>query len=288
MAHAEISLLEQLSTNSSPYVDPIARLDWRALDMSRPWLPAEAVSLYGLPAYAALPEAVRIRLSQFEFIGFIQSGIWLEGIFIERLSRNMRHTISAQELAYYLHEIREESGHSLMFLELMEKSGIHMPGAWRNRPFVTDFLGRYTPLHSTLFWLAVTIGEEIPDHLNRFIRTQGNGVVCPVVRQMCTLHIIDEARHIAHAHSALDASLKRAGKLRRNILTPLLNLMIKQFAYTFYLPSKDVYEMAGLTPGYQWRTMAQNNPARQQFVRKCLNPTINRLRELEFDVRHPW
>ncbi|MHB8847333.1 MAG: diiron oxygenase, partial [Burkholderiales bacterium] len=118
MAHAELSLLEQLTTNSSPYADPLTRLEWDKLDQNKPWLPATAVSLFGLPEYDALPEAVRTRLSQYEFTGFIQAGIWLEAIFIERLSKNLKHTQSAQELAYFLHEIREESGHSLMFLKL--------------------------------------------------------------------------------------------------------------------------------------------------------------------------
>lgn len=287
MSHADTSLVEQLSTNSLPYIDPLARLDWSALDMGKPWLPEGAISLAGLPEFANLPEAVRTRLSQFEFTGFIHAGIWLEGIFIERLSRNQRNTISSQELAYYLHEIREEAGHSLMFLKLMETSGIHLPGAWRNRPAVTDFLGRHTPLHSTLFWLAVTIGEEIPDRLNRYIRTHGGNSIDGVIHQMCTLHIIDEARHIAHARGALEASLRDINPLKRWLLTPVLDLMIRQFTRTFYLPSADVYEMAGLAPGKTWQDLARRNPARLEFIHKCLNPTLNTLREHGFAVANP-
>ena len=287
MAHADHYLLEQLSTNSLPYIDPVARLDWGSLDISQPWLPEDAVSLYGLAEYHELPETTRIRLSQLEFTGFIQAGIWLESIFIERLSRNLRHTDSSQELAYHLHEIREEAGHSLMFLKLMEASSIHLPGAWRNRPVIADFLGRHTPLNSTLFWLAVTIGEEIPDRLNRHIRQQGKGLIDHLIYQLCTLHIIDEARHISHAHSALKASLTNTGKLKRMLLTPILNLLIRQFTRTFYIPSNDVYEIAGLTPGKKWRKLAQNNPARQAFVLKCLNPTLNNLRERGFPVKDP-
>lgn len=293
MAHAETSLLEQLSTNSLPYADPLVRLDWSALDMTLPWLPQEAVSLVGLTAFDSLPESARTRLSQLEFIGFIHAGIWLEGMFIERLSRNLRHTVSSSELVYYLHEIREEAGHSLMFLKLMETSGIQLPGAWHDRPAITDFLGRYTPLHSTLFWLAVTIGEEIPDRMNRYIRTHGGKqadnvrAVDGLIHQMCTLHIIDEARHIAHARGALEASLRTTSAFKRRLLTPMLNLMIRQFTRTFYLPPSTVYELAGLNPGNKWRSMAQRNPARRAFISKCLHPTLNMLREHGFAVRDP-
>lgn len=287
MAHAELSLLEQLSTNSSPYSDPLTRLDWDKLDLNQPWLPPAAVSLYGLPEYDALPEAVRIRLSQYEFTGFIHAGIWLESIFIERLSKNLKHTQSAQELAYFLHEIREESGHSLMFLKLMEHSGLRLPGVWRHRPFIADFLGRHTPLNSTLFWLAVTIGEEVPDRLNRYVRTQGHDSVDSVIRQMCTLHIIDEARHIAHARSALETSLEQTGPIGRKLLTLIVNVLIRQFTRTFYLPGADVYELAGLNSGKQWRALAQKNPARRDFILKCLNPTLHMLRRHGFDVKDP-
>jgi hypothetical protein len=287
MAHAELSLLEQLSTNSAHYSDPLTRLDWQSLDANRPWLPEEAVSLFGLPEYDELSNTLKVRLSQYEFTGFIQAGIWLEAIFIERLSKNLRHTQSTQELAYYLHEIREESGHSLMFLKLMEKSGLRLPGVWRHRPFVADFLGRHTPLNTTLFWLAVTIGEEVPDRLNRYVRTEGKDKVDNVIRQMCTLHIIDEARHIAHARSALEASLKHCGTLQRRLLTPVINLLIQQFVRTFYLPSADVYELAGLSHGKQWRELARRNPARRAFILKCLNPTLHMLRSHGFAVRDP-
>lgn len=287
MARADISLLEQLATNSSPYSDPLVRLDWNKLDLSLPWLPDTAVSLYGLAEYEALPEIQRIRLSQYEFTGFIHAGIWLEAIFIERLSKNLKHTQSTQELAYFLHEIREESGHSLMFMKLMECSGLRLPGVWRNRPFIADFLGRHTPLDSTLFWLAVTIGEEVPDRLNRYIRTQGQDQVDGVIRQMCTLHVIDEARHIAHGRDALEASLLQTSGWQRRLLTPVVNTLIQQFTRTFYLPGADVYELAGLNPGKRWRTLAQKNPARREFILKCLSPTLYLLRSHGFDVHDP-
>ncbi len=287
MAYAELSLLEQLATNSSPYHDPLQRLNWETLDTKAYWLPPTAISLFGTREYDELAETTRIRLSQYEFTGFIQAGLWLEAIFVERLSRNLKHTQSAQELAYYLHEIREESGHSLMFLKLMEKGGLRLPGVWRNRPRTADFLGRHAPINTTLFWLAVTIGEEVPDKLNRYIRTHGNDSVDPLIRQMCTLHVIDEARHIAHARNALEQSLARTSTWHKKLLTPVVNLLIRQFVTTFYLPQTDVYELSGLNPGHQWREIARHNPARREFIQSCLKPSLNLLRGHGFAVKDP-
>lgn len=287
MAHAETSLLQQLNINSDPYHDPLSQLDWTALDTAGYWLPQSAISLHGIPEFDALPELTRQRLSHYEFIGFIQAGIWLEGMFLERLGKTLKKTGSLAEYAYQLHEIREEAGHSLMFLRLMEKSGLHLPARWLYRPRFADLMGRHAPANSTLFWLAVVIGEEVPDRLNRHVRHHIDEPVNPLIRQMCTLHIVDEARHIAHARNALDRSLADCRRLEKILLNPLINLLLKQFVRTFYLPKAEVYELAGLTPGKRWRDLARANPVRRAFIGQCINPTLNLLQRHGFKVKFP-
>ena len=133
----------------------------------------------------------------------------------------------------------------------------------------------------------MTIGEEVPDKLNRYVRAHGSDCVDPLIRQMCTLHVIDEARHIAHARSALERSLVRTSTLHKTLLTPVINVLIRQFVTTFYLPQADVYELAGLNPGHQWREIARHNPARREFIQSCLNPSLNLLRGHGFPVKDP-
>lgn len=273
MAHAETSLLQQLSINSDPYHDPLTRLNWDALNCDDYWLPESALSLYGLPEYSALSEAARRRLSQYEFIGFIQAGLWLEGIFIERLGKTLKNTQLVAEQAIFLHEIREEAGHSLMFLKLMEKSGLGLPAELKKRPRFSDFLGRHAPADSTLFWLAVVVGEEIPDKLNRHIRSARHQVN-PLISEMCTLHIIDEARHIAHARSALEAGLAESSAISKRLLAPIVRVLLRQFVETFYVPRAQIYELAGLTPGDAWRERARRSPQRNSFIRQSINPTL--------------
>ncbi len=287
MARADTTLLSQLNVNSEPYHDPLAQLEWHSLSLDDYWLPRSALSLNGVAEFEQVPESVKKRLSQYEFIGFIQAGIWLEGIFVERLGRTLKHTASLLEYAYHLHEIREEAGHSLMFLKLMEKSGLHLPAAAFHRPRFADFMGRHAPVNAALFWLAVVIGEEVTDRLNRHVRAHGDPGLNPLVRQMCTLHIIDEARHIARARSALESSLSRVGPLGRAGLRPLVRMLLGQFTRTFYLPRPQVYELAGLTPGWHWQALARTNPARQAWVRQSLNPTLNLLARHGLEVSVP-
>jgi hypothetical protein len=242
--------------------------------MQAPWLPPAAVSLYGLPEYDALPEQRRVRLSQYEFLNFIGASLWLEGLFMERIARSMnRRSQALAVLKYRLHELREEAGHSLMFLELMERSRLPLPARRRARFLTADLFGRYAPMESTAFWMAVVIGEEAPDRLNRFIRRHA-GQVCPVVVEMSTAHVVDEARHITYAREVLQGRLKAMPAWQRALFLPLLRKLFGQFVDFFYYPDAEVYELAGLAPGRRWTERARVNPKRAEFVRQCLDPTL--------------
>lgn len=276
MPHADLPLLNQLSINSEPYHDPLARLNWNELSLDDYWLPPAALSLAGVPAFERQDEPVKRRLSQYEFVNFIQAGLWLEGVFVERLGKKLKRTGSSAEYAYCLHEIREEAGHSLMFLKLMDKSGLHLPARSFRRPWLADLLGRHAPMQSRLFCLAVVIGEEVPDRLNRFVRANDDALN-PLIKEMCRLHIIDEARHIARARGELEVSLAHAAPLARKLLSPWVRALIAQLVNAFFLPRAEIYELAGLAPGRQWHLLARGNPVHQQFIAQCIGPTCNLL-----------
>jgi hypothetical protein len=273
MQNADLPLLRQLSDNSSHYRDPLTAIEWAQLDTHSFWLPEPALSLYGLPEYATLAPDVRQRLSQYEFINVMQAGLWLESLFLQRLSRRLTPELPRAEYEYFLHELREETGHSLMFLKAIEVSGLQLPEhAWR-APLLADFLARHAPTSGALFWLAMVIAEDIPDTFNRHLRNHADAVN-PVVGQICTLHVIDEARHIAAARSKLDAALSRASSLQRALLNPLMNLLLRQFVDVFYLPPARFYELAGLTHGKWWRRLAKNNAVHCAFVHQRLAATL--------------
>lgn len=284
MPPAASTLLRQLSENSTPYRDPLTSLDWDALDTRDYWLPPQALSICGLPEFATLNEAVKRRLSQYEFINVMLCGLWLESVFIVRLGSALAGGMDAAERSWLLHEIREEAGHSLMFLRLIELSALPLPErTWRG-PWLADACARRLPATGPLFWLAAAIGEDIPDKFNRYVRQHG-GAVNPVIREACTLHIVDEARHIAYARERLEIHLARTGTLRRRSLAAALDLLLRQFAVRFYFPPAEFYELAGLTRGTWWRRAARANPQRREFVRERMAPTVRMLRHYGFRVR---
>ncbi len=182
MQNADHALLRQLSENSQRYRDPLAAVDWARLDADSFWLPESALSLHGLAAYEDLALDVRRRLSQYEFINVMHAGLWLERVFMQRLSRRLSARLPRAEYQYFLHEMREEAGHSLMFLRAMESAGLAVePDAWQP-PRVADWLARRAPAGGVLFWAATVVAEDVPDKFNRHLRAIDG--VNPAVRDI--------------------------------------------------------------------------------------------------------
>lgn len=232
----------------------------------------------------ALPQTAHMRLSHYEFLSFIEAGLWLEGMFMERIARSMRQDICNHAvLKYRLHELREEAGHSLMFLELMERSGLSIPYRRHSRLRLANLFGRHAPLESLGFWMATVIGEDIPDRLNRYIRHDSREV-CPVIVEMSTLHL-DEARHITYAHEMVESRLAWLRDWQCPLLRPLLRRLFRQFIDVFYYPDARLYELAGLYPGKKWVEHARGSAYRREFIHHCLQPTLEIFRQREFSLR---
>ncbi|MHB8255216.1 MAG: diiron oxygenase [Acidiferrobacter sp.] len=274
----------QLARHSMPYRDPVTRVNWDRLSRKAFWLPEQAVSLYGIPEFDALPLATRQALSHHEFVHFLDAGVWLESIFLERLARAALKG-PRETRVYHLHELREEAGHSLMFLQFFELCGLP-DKAFRQRydRFLTH-LGRWLPFQSTLFWGAILLGEEVPDRLNRYIRVHAEDV-CPVAVELSVLHSTDEARHIAYGREILKNRLESSNAVTRRLLGSALSVLLSRFVTTFYYPPASLYREAGLPDG-PWAAQARTNATRRLFVAHCLGPTVTRLRGLGLPINWP-
>jgi hypothetical protein len=282
MSQSRSQLLDQLSRNSTPYADPLLRVDWDALSLDDFWLPEAALSLYGLDEYAGLDRRRRLALSHYEFLSFLEGALWLEALFMERIGRYMsRYDPDLSRASYRLHELREEAGHSLMFLEFMRRSHLPLPRGRFRRLDLANLIGRYAPFDSAAFWVAVLIGEEVPDRMNRLIRKHKDSI-SPTVHDLITVHLIDEARHIAHARETLDNQVRRLGRFERALYRPLMNRVFGQFVRAFYYPAPRVYALAGLGDGRRWARLARRNPHRVEFVDGCISTAVGVLRQHGF------
>jgi len=264
-----------------PYRDPLESIDWRAVDRECWWLPPKELSLAGVPEFEALPLATRRRLSHREFEHLAQAGLWLEAMFMQRLAHLAPRTRDAVHRARYLEEIREEAGHSLMFLKLLRGGGV----ATRNGPRLAETLAGWLPTRSALFWAMVVAGEELPNRLNHRLQ-QGveDATLSAVVYRLSHLHSRDEGRHAALAREHCEEAARRLAAWQRAALSPLLSWLLNALARYLYFPPLAVYADAGLTPGRLWRRRALANPRRRAAAGAMLDPTLAFLRRVGWHV----
>ena len=255
-----------MSARTPPaYCDPLTTVAWAALDPDRPWLPDDLVSLAGDPAWDRLTPTARIALSHLEFLALIDLGLWLEAYLLRALGRAApvaRH-LGAAAYAAQLHELREEAGHSLMFLEILRRAPHTLPPV--PRPRLVTAGARLLPGSSGLFWGAVLIGETVAVELNRRIRE--SDAIPDAIRQIADIHLRDEARHVAYArHRVAEAISQRPHPLG----AAALRLLAGRFLATCFHPPPALYQAAGLPSALA--ATARVNPIRNALAASCLAP----------------
>lgn len=284
MSSPDAPLLEQLSANSIPYRDPLAVLDWRSLTLDRYWLPPEAISLHGLTEFEALSDAARMRLSQYEFLSFAQAGIALERVFLESTARRLRHAEPNAEYAFLLHELREEAGHSLMFLRLAAASGLDAPDWRKALPRLGRPVSRLLS-NDVIYWFMMVVAQDVPDKLHRFVRRQAGAETSAFVRHMITLHMVDQSRHLAYARRSLELAMRGRGRAIVRVFPLLFDVLFNRFVRAYFWPRPELYERAGLGEGRVWRRMALRNALRREFVLKLVAPTMRLVAQHGIRVR---
>lgn len=266
------------------YVDPVPAIDWDAVDQACWWLPPGALSLATVPAFEAQPIGVRRRLSHLEYLHLVETGLVLEAYFVERLARAAERTPDPAARGAYLREIREEAGHSLMFVELLRRSGGEM-AAPRPGVRIARALARRLAPESALFWAMTTIGEELPARLTRTIEAGPEEVTMSrVVVAIARVHGADEAGHAALARKRCEEATARLRAWRRAALSAALALWLAAFDRYLFYPAAALYARAGLVPGDVWRARALANPARRALAARLRGPTVSFLRRIGWSL----
>lgn len=184
-----------------PSFDPLAHTDWYR-DLSDD---AKAeVGLYRL--------AVAMKVG-WHFENVLQRGL---------LAFAMRLPNGAPEFRYAYHEIIEESQHTLMFQEFVNRSGLPVRGMPRSaRFFFATAAMRAAQRYHCLFFIGVLGGEDPIDHVQRTMLREMSETypVHPLAERIMRIHITEEARHISFARHILKRDVPRLGRLRRFALS---------------------------------------------------------------------
>ena len=207
-----------------PAIDPLSTSDWVRAQ------PAETRSLVALYRFAA---CMKIG---WHFENLLQRGL---------LILAFRTPNGAPEFRYLNHEIIEESQHSLMFQELVNRSGLPVRGMARSWRFLAEVvvppIARRLP---GLFFLLVLGGEDPVDHLQKAMLREG--IDHPLIERVMRIHVTEEARHLSFARQMLKRDVPDGPRAQRLLLTIAGPLVLGVMARMMLVPPADLCAHTGL------------------------------------------
>ena len=164
--------------------------------------------------YRALPQASRARIGLHVVASRMRTGVDFEAI----LSRGLLELASTRpcgspELRYAYHEVIEESQHSLMFQELVHRTGMVTDGLSGFERFASRGVPRLGRTFPECFFVHVLAGEAPVDQLQRRLLARARPVH-PLLRRIMQIHVTEEARHLCFATRFMEENVPRLGTLR--------------------------------------------------------------------------
>jgi hypothetical protein len=195
-----------------PWDDPAYRIDHD----DPLWQAGDDHPLGATDWYKSQPPAVRSRIGLHLVVCSMQIGVEFENILTRGLlGFAMKLPVGAPEFRYVYHEAIEESHHSLMFREFVDRAGLEPPARSVLRRAGGRRVIRLAQRFPELFFLFVLGGEDPIDHVQRRLLRRE---VPPLLRRMMQIHITEEARHLCFAREYLRTRVPHLGWWRRQRL----------------------------------------------------------------------
>jgi hypothetical protein len=248
------ALLARLSRQSVvKHFDAYADVDWdrpdHAIDPTDPrWEEHPDEPLGATSWYRALPQPTRARLGLHLIASQVKLGLEFERTLeIGLLEFASTLDVAKPEFRYAYHEVIEETQHSLMFRELLVRTGLDVRGlGWLDRMGARRVarLGRTFP---SLFFLFVLGGEEPIDHAQRQVLRDGRATH-PLLARIMRIHVTEEARHICFAREYLRHHVPRLPARQRAALAIQAPLLLAQLTRQMMHPSAHVVRTYGIPP----------------------------------------
>ena len=270
--------VERLSRQSvDKHFDAYADVAWDAPDMAiapedarfRLW---SFDPLAATPWYESQPPEVRSRVALHRVATAMRIGWEFENVLQRGLLEYAFWLPNHRpEFRYLHHEVIEESQHTLMFQEFVNRTGLPVRGLPTVKKIGSRAVVRLSRLFPALFFLFVISGEDPVDHLQR---RQLRGEDChPVVERIMRIHVTEEARHLSFARQYLKRAVPRLGRVRRGVLAlvapVLLGTMARQMVYpsahtvrTFAIPRREVRRARRTPEGRQLLAESLAKPRR--------------------------
>ncbi len=252
-------LCERLSAKSrESFYDVYKRFEWPdRIDPDLFGMPPEITTLYGTEIWDQLTDEQQHRLGVCEAGNLFAGTLHGEQVLVAGLSSQLYGKKLTPEVTDYLHHfLDEENKHMIMFgLYCRKYVGGVYPAKALSLPKIMgpgeDLIGFYA--------LAMVV-EDFGDYFN--IRTMRDDRCDPIVREISSVHHIDEARHLSFDRAYLAdlcaESLPQWDDDQRRKFSDWIGGFMDVHWGTYYNPT--VYKDIGLEDSYEVRLKAMKSP----------------------------
>lgn len=233
---AYAALVARLSRQSvDKHFDAYADVDWQHPDLQvDPTDPRWAASLdeplTQTDWFAAQPPDVQATIGLHLVVARMKLGLQFENV-LQRglLDYAMTLDNGDPEFRYLYHEVIEESQHTLMFQELVNRSGLDPRGLRPVERFGTRLVVSLAHWAPALFFFFVLGGEDPIDHVQRRALRSGTPLH-PLLERIVRIHVTEEARHLSFARNHLKQVVPRLDRFRRAGLAVAVPLVLGSMA----------------------------------------------------------
>jgi hypothetical protein len=195
--------------------------------------------------YLSRPDEVRRRIGLSKIADMIKMAIEFENV-LQRGLLQYAATLPnrSAELTYLYHEIAEETQHTLMFQEFVNRTGID-PEAFPGRldRARRRFIKASGSFPHILFTEAL-VGEEIFDHIQR--RRIKARPIPPILEVMFRIHVEEESRHKSFARAWLRTNMAALSDADKRLLGRYLNVLTGALGARILLPGNRLKEEFGI------------------------------------------
>jgi hypothetical protein len=272
-----VGRLSKLSVDR--HFDAYGDVDWDAAEMQVDpadprWRALAADPVADTGWYRGLTPERRAEFDLYRIAAAMKVGWHFENL-LQRglLVWAMRLPNGAPEFRYVHHEIIEESQHTLMFQEVVDRSGLPVVGMpWIARFIAQLIVGPMARWAPQAFFFLVLGGEDPIDHVQR--RELERGEQHPLALRIMRIHVTEEARHISFARSYLRHTVPQMNGLRRRALAVAVPFLMGIMTRLILVPPPDLAKHCGMPGKVGWA--AFRSPA----GRALLADSARKIREL--------
>ncbi|HSV40485.1 MAG TPA: diiron oxygenase [Nocardioidaceae bacterium] len=227
-----------------PDVDPIGKTEW----------------------YRELPLEEQVAIGIWRQANIMKVGLQFENLLIQGLMIYVLNLPNGSpEYRYCTHEATEETHHTQMFQEFVNRVGADVPGMPRGIRALSPVIVLMAKVFPEWFFTMVLAGEEPIDHVQKQILRSGTELH-PLLERIMQIHVAEEARHISFAHNYLAERVPELDPIRKALLSVLFPITMRVAGDLILIPTKEITTEVGV-PRWVLGQAFRHSPEAKEMVR---------------------